>query len=137
MTTEMINPTEWNALKELAKYVARQIRRNEGIIKSNMEALIEDFTENFEWKSETIYKAALKLEYLIEVHKLSVDERCNVRGIRCYLCHTIEHKTDDLLHGDPFGNSTNEASNLTHRWKYESDKEIISLARRLLEYTED
>lgn len=42
MTTEANNTTERNALNEFAKYVARQILRNEGIIKNCMEALAED-----------------------------------------------------------------------------------------------
>ena len=137
MTTEANNTTERNALNALAKYVARQILRHEGIIKHNMEELAEDFMENFKWKSETIYKANLKLEYLVEVNKLLCEDGCTVEGMNFYLRHTIEHKTDDIVHGDPFGGSFNGAVNLATRWKYETAKEIISLAYKLLEYIED
>lgn len=137
MTTEANNTTERNALNELAKYVARQILRNEGIIKSSMEALAEDFMENFEWKSETIYKANLKLEYLVDVNELLVAEGCTEEAVKFQLRHTIEHKTDDILHGDPFGSSSNGATNLARRWQYEADKEIINIAVKLLDYFED
>ena len=137
MTTEANNSKERNAFIELCKQVARQIRRNEGIIKSSMEALTEDFMEHFEWKSEIIYKANLKLEYLVGINELLVAEGCAVEAVRFHLRHTIEHKTDDILHGDPYGGSSNGASNLTRRWRYESDKEIISISRCLLGYIED
>ena len=101
MTTEA--NTARSALNELAKYVARQILRNEGIIKNCMEALTEDFMENFEWKSETIYKCNLKLVYLVEVNKLLCEDGCTGEAIRFYLRHTIQHKNDDIVHGDPFG----------------------------------
>ncbi len=103
MTTEA--NTARSALNELAKYVARQILRNEGIIKNCMEALTEDFMENFEWKSETIYKCNLKLVYLVEVNKLLCEDGCTGEAIRFYLRHTIQHKNDDIVHGDPFGSS--------------------------------
>lgn len=137
MTTEANNTPERNALNKLAKYVARQILRHEGIIKSNMDALAEDFMENFEWKSETIYKANLKLEYLVEVNKLLAEDGCTEDAMNFYLRHTIEHKTDDIVHGDPFGSSSNGAVNLAQRWKYETAKEIISLTYKLLDYIED
>lgn len=137
MATEANNTTERNALNELAKYVARQIRRNEGIIKSNMEALMEDFMEHFEWKSETIYKCNLRLEYLVGVNKLLAEDGCTKDAMNFYLRHTIEHKTDDIVHGDPFGSSSNGAANLATRWKYETAKEIITLSYKLLDYIED
>ncbi len=63
MTTEANNTTERNALNEFAKYVARQILRNEGIIKNCMEALAEDFTYYLGWKCEDIYKRHLLLNF--------------------------------------------------------------------------
>lgn len=137
MTTGANNTPEQKALNELAKYVARQILRNEGIIKSNMESLAEDFMENFEWKTETIYKSNLKLEYLVEVNKLLAESDCTEEAVKFYLHHTIQHNTDDIVHGDPFGASTNGAVNLARRWKYESAKELINLAYKLLDYIED
>lgn len=137
MTTEANNTTERNALNEFAKYVARQILRNEGIIKNCMEALAEDFMENFEWKPETIYKCNLKLEYLVEVNKLLCEGGCTGEAMKFYLRHTIQHKTDDIVHGDPFGSSSNGAVNLANRWKYETAKEIITLSYKLLDYIED
>ena len=137
MTTEANNTTERNALNGLAKYVARQILRYEGIIKHNMEELVEDFMENFEWRSETIYKANLKLEYLVEVNKLLCEDECTGEAMSFYLRHTIQHKTDDIVHGDPFGNSSNGAVNLATRWKYETAKEIITLSYKLLDYIEN
>ena len=137
MTTEANNSTERNALNDLSRYVARQILRYEGIIKSNMEGLAEDFMKNFEWRSETIYKANLKLEYLVEVNKLLCEDGCTGEAIRFYLRHTIQHKTDDIVHGDPFGSSSNGAVNLATRWKYETAKEILSLSYKLLDYIED
>ncbi len=137
MTTEANNSTERNALNDLSRYVARQILRYEGIIKSNMEGLAEDFMKNFEWRSETIYKANLKLEYLVEVNKLLCEDGCTEEAMNFYLRHTIQHKTDDIVYGDPFGSSSNGAVNLATRWKYETAKEIISLSYKLLDYIND
>ena len=137
MTTEANNSTERNALNDLSRYVARQILRYEGIIKSNMEGLAEDFMKNFEWRSETIYKANLKLEYLVEVNKLLCEDGCTEEAMNFYLRHTIQHKTDDIVYGDPFGSSSNGAVNLATRWKYETAKEIISQSYKLLDYIND
>lgn len=137
MTTEANNSTERNTLNDLSRYVARQILRYEGIIKSNMEGLAEDFMKNFEWRSETIYKANLKLEYLVEVNKLLCEDGCTEEAMNFYLRHTIQHKTDDIVYGDPFGSSSNGAVNLATRWKYETAKEIISLSYKLLDYIND
>lgn len=137
MTTEGNKTTERNALNELAKAVARQIRRHEGIIKSCMEDLTEDFMQNFEWRSETIYKANLKLEYLVEVNNLLVEDGCTEEAMDFYLRHTIQHKTDDIVHGNPFGSSPNGAVNLALRWKYETNQEIIDMVYNFLSYIND
>ena len=102
MTTEANNTTERNALNALAEYVALHIRKNEGIIKDYMEALAENFMESFEWKLKTIYKCNLKLEYLVEINKLLAEE-----DMEFYLRHTIEDKTDDIVHArSKFANCT-------------------------------
>lgn len=137
MTDEIKTNNERDMMVCLARSVARQIRRHEGIIKSCMEKLTEDFMENFEWRSETIYKANLKLEYLIGVNNLLVEDGCTKEAMGFHLRHTIEHKTDDIVHGNPFGSSSNGAVNLALRWKYETNQEIIGLAYNFLSYIND
>jgi DNA polymerase III delta prime subunit len=107
MTTEANNTTERNALNALAEYVALHIRKNEGIIKDYMEALAENFMESFEWKLKTIYKCNLKLEYLVEINKLLAEDGCTEEAMEFYLRHTIEDKTDDIVHArSKFANCT-------------------------------
>lgn len=133
MTTEARNTPERNALNDLSRYVARQILRMEGIAKSGMETLTDNFTDSFEWQAEHIFKANIKLEFFVEVNKLLCDEECNEEAVKFYLRHTAEHKTDDVMHTDPYGHSSNGASNLAHRWRYEANKDIIHLALNLLD----
>lgn len=93
--------------------------------------------QNFEWRSETIYKANLKLEYLVEVNNLLVEDGCTEEAMDFYLRHTIQHKTDDIVHGNPFGSSPNGAVNLALRWKYETNQEIIDMVYNFLSYIND
>lgn len=107
MTTEANNTTERNALNDLSRYVARQILQMEGIAKSGMETLAENFMESFEWKLKTIYKCNLKLEYLVEINKLLAEDGCTEEAMEFYLRHTIEDKTDDIVHArSKFANCT-------------------------------
>ena len=63
-TNPAMNPTEGEMMKNLTRYVKRQIERNEGIVKDSMEDLTRDFNERFEWLGEQVYKGNLKLEFL-------------------------------------------------------------------------
>ncbi len=101
-----------------------------------MEALTNNFAGNFEWEAEHIFKANLKLEFFVEVNKLLCDEERAVEDVKFYLRHTAEHKTDDVMHIDPYGHSSNGATNLAHRWRYEANKDIINLALNLLDSLE-
>lgn len=132
-TCPAMNPTEGEMMKNLTRYVNRQIERNEGIVKDSMEDLTRDFNERFEWLGEQVYKGNLKLEFLRDLSKLLADEECNIEGARFYLRHADEHAADDIMHRDPYRNSSNGAANLTHRWTYESYKEIYHLALNLLD----
>ncbi len=136
MTTEARNTTELKAPNDFSRYVARQILRMEGIAKSSMEALANNFADNFEWQAEQVFKANLKLEFFVEVNNLLCDEECTEEAIKFYLRHTVEHKTDDVMHSDPYGHSSNGATNLAHRWRYETNKDIIHLALNLLDRLE-
>ena len=97
MTTEARNTQERNALNDLSRYVARQILRMEGIAKSGMETLTDNFIDSFEWQAEHIFKANIKLEFFVEVNKLLCDEECTEEAVKFYLRHTAEHKTDDVM----------------------------------------
>lgn len=132
-TTNSTAANERTEMARLTRYVERQILRNEGIIKECMESLSNDFNENFEWCGERIFKGNLKLEFFTELRKLLVDEECTIEGARFYLRHAAEHAADDIMHRDPYRNSSNAAANLTHRWTYESYKDIYHLALNALD----
>lgn len=124
---------ERDMMKDLNRYVDRQIDRCKGIVKDSMEDMTRDFNENFEWASERIYKTNLRLEFLESLKKLLEDDECNIEAARFYLRHAAEHAADDIMHRDPYRNSSNAAANLTHRWTYENYKEEYHLALNLLD----
>ena len=131
--TTITTLSEHEMREALRRSIERQIRRNEGIAKGCMESLASGFNENFEWASEQIFKANLRLEFVKEVQELLDDNECNIDGLRFYLCHSAEHAADDIMHRDPYGHSSNGATNLAHRWTFEAYKEIYHLAKNLLD----
>lgn len=137
MTTEANNTTERKALDSLAKYAAQQILRMESIIKNSTETLARDFNGNFEWEAEHIFKANLRLEFLVELNKLLCDEECNEEAVKFYLRQTVKRKRDDIMNCDPYSRSSNGASDLADRWRYEADKDIMYLARNTMDRFED
>lgn len=125
---------EWSARKsELLRRMERQMRRHESIIKDCTEDLTSDFNENFAWKSEVIYKANLKLKFLRPLYDTISAEDCGEDYAKFLLQHSAEHAADDIMHRDPYSNSSNGAVNLAHRWEYESNKDIYHLALNLLD----
>lgn len=132
-TTNTTTPQESEMRTRLRRNVERQIRRNEGLVKGGMESLTADFNESFEWASEQIYKANLRLEFVSEAHKLLEDEDCNLDGLRFYLRHAAEHAADDIMHREPYSSSSNGATNLANRWTFETYKDIYHLANNLLD----
>lgn len=131
MTTT--TPEQRKMADELSRYIERQTLRVKGIIKESMENLAEDFNEQFMWAPEKIFKGNRRLEFLNEISKLLNDDECNMEGMRFYLHHAIEHTADDIMHRDPYRNSSNAAANLAHQWEFESYKEIYHLAINLLD----
>lgn len=125
---------EWSARQsELIRRMARQIRRQESIIKDCMEDLTSDFNENFAWKSEVIYKANLKLKFLRPLYDTISNKDCDEDYAKFLLQHAAEHAADDIMHRDPYSSSSNGAVNLAHRWEYESNKDVYHLAHNLLD----
>lgn len=132
MTTTSTTANEREMIERLTRNLARLTRRNESLVKIGMEDINRDFNENFEWASEQIFKCNLKLEFLNEVRKLLDDEECTIEGVRFFLRHATEHAADDIMYCDPYSGSSNEATNLAHRWNYEVNKDIYYLANNLL-----
>lgn len=120
-------------LTELLRYIERQIRRNEGIIRDCMEELTKDFNENFEWKSEVIYKGNLKLRFLREILATLSSAECDEEYAKFFLRHSVEHSEDDIMHRDPYGHSSNGALNLANRWLFENHKDIRHMAMNMLD----
>lgn len=121
---------------ELLRYIERQIRRHESIIKDCMEDLTSNFNENFAWKSEVIYKSNLKLTTLRSLYDTISAEECDEEYTKFILRHTAEHAADDIMHRNPYCSSSNGAVNLAHRWEFESAKGIHHLALNLLDRLE-
>lgn len=119
-------------LTYLVRYAKRQVERREGIIKERMERLTEDFADNFEWNAEEIFKSQLKRDYFKTLHDNFAEEGCDLDRAIFLLKHSVEHLTDDIIHGDPYCNSFNAATNLAHRWRYEANKEIRNAMSAML-----
>lgn len=119
---------------ELIKYVERQIRRQEGIRNGSMEDLTSNFNNNFEWNAEAVYKANLKIAFFRNLLATISSEECTEEYAKFVLRHEAEHAADDIMRSDPYNNhSSNGATNLARRWKFENFKDIHHIALNLLD----
>lgn len=132
-TTKTMADADRKMLSRLTMKVERQIDRQKGIIKDSMEDLATNFNENFEWKSEVIYKANILLDFFAGLWNHLHEEECSIDNMRFHLRHAAEHASDDIMHRDPYSSSSNGAVNLAHRWKYETYKVIYHQANNLLD----
>lgn len=122
---------------ELIKYVERQIHRQEGIRNGSMEDLNANFNNNFEWNAEVVYKANLKIAFFRSLLATISAEDCTEEYAKFFLHHEAEHAADDIMHCDPYNNhSSNGATNLARRWKFENFKDIHYIALNLLDRLE-
>ena len=132
-TTKTMADKDRDMLSRLTVRLERQIARQKGIIKDNMEDLTARFNVNFEWKAEAIYKANIMLDFFVDLWNHLQEEECNIDKIRFYLRHAVEHASYDIMHRDPYSSSSNSAVNLAHRWTYETYKVIYHQANNLLD----
>lgn len=123
---------ERDTMAYLRRSVNRQIGRNAGAVKSNMELLTTDFNENFAGYSEHLYKGNIKLEWLNGLDELICDAECTIEAVRYWLNKEAERAAQEILNTEPFYGSSNGAANLCRRWEYETTKEIYVLAKNWL-----
>ncbi|MDE6339962.1 MAG: hypothetical protein K2K97_09280 [Muribaculaceae bacterium] len=134
MTNENETPNNIESIKysEFIKTVERQIRRHDGIVKSRMTSLVNDFNEQFAYDAEVIYKFIVKIAFFHKLHKTISADGSDVDCAKLFLRHTIDQAEDEIMHLNPYIGSANWAVSLAHRWDYEAKKEINNIAMNLL-----
>lgn len=123
-----------NAVKESLDMIASQVRTRISRCVEEADKYTKDMNEDyghfFCWHSEDMYKVQIRLKIYRELQKVvNGGGLCDTLG---WLSHTVEHFTDDLVHGPIQGHNTNASFNTAHLLELEVKQRVIQEFQAML-----
>lgn len=114
----------------LASQVKRQINRCVEEADKYTKDMNEDYEHFFCWYSEDMFKVQQRLKIYRELQMVVNTEKLD--DMLEYIRHTVEHFTDDLIHGSLQGHNTNASFNTAHLLGNEVKQKVIQEFQCLL-----